>query len=174
MTTPGRTLVDVAGRLDRRSFDAAFHYCLHSRLTTHREMREHARLSSGCPGAQNLREALAAYGPRGSAAASPLEARVARRLHRSTLPPPVRQHEVRLPSGRRYLDFAWPAARVAVEVDGYRWHSSRTAWERDRARLRELRRAGWTIVHTTQDDVDGGFDQLVRELTPLLGDLIER
>ena len=172
VTTPGRTLVDVASKLSAESFDAIFHHCLHSRLTTWQELQDLAERHKGpgCTGAGRLREALLSYAGGGRAAASPLEARFARRLGRSDLPPPLRQHQVRAGGGNRYLDFAWPAVRVAVEVDGYRWHSSRGAWERDRARLRELRRAGWTILHATKEDVDKGFDGLLEELRRLLRD----
>ena len=173
VTTAGRTLVDVSSKLDAASFDTLFHHCLHTRLTTWRALQDlsERHSGSGCPGAGRLRAALLSYGLGGRAAASPLEARLARRLGRSELPKPLRQHEVRVGGARRYLDFAWPEARVAVEVDGYRWHSSRGAWERDRARLRELRRAGWTIIHATKQDVDERFEGLLHELTSLLGGL---
>lgn len=170
VTTAARTLVEVAPRLSRKSFDAAFHHCLHARIATIGGFRDLALRHSGPgrAGGPALREALCAYGDGGRAAASPLEARLARLLHRSALPPSVRQHEVRVGGRRRYLDFAWPDCRVALEADGYRWHSSRSAWESDRARLRELRRAGWTVVQVTHDDVVGGADELVRELAALL------
>ena len=173
VTTPGRTLVDVASQLSAESFDAMFHHCLHSRLTTWPALEDLAarHRGPGCPGAGRLRDALLSYAGGGKAAASPLEARLARRLGRSNLPMPLRQYEVRVGGRSRYLDFAWPAVRVAVEVDGYRWHSSRGAWERDRARLRELRRAGWTVLHATKEDVDDGFDELLEELGPLLRDI---
>ena len=32
------------------------------------------------------------------------------------------------------VDFAYPDARLAIEADGYRWHSGRVRWDRDRAR----------------------------------------
>ena len=165
--------MDVASKLDAATFDEVFHHCLHARLTTWRALQDlsERHCGPGCPGAGRLREALLSYGGGGPAAASPLEVRLARRLGRSKLPKPVRQHEVRVAGARRYLDFAWPEARVAVEVDGYRWHSSRGAWERDRARLRELRRAGWTILHATKQDVDEGFEGLLQELTAVLGAL---
>lgn len=171
VTTAGRTLVDIASKLDAASFDEVFHHCLHTRLTTWRALQELSERHSGpgCPGATRLREALVSYGGGGRAAGSPLEVKLVRRLARSDLPKPLRQYEVRVEGRRRYLDLAWSEARVAVEVDGYRWHSSRGAWERDRSRLRELRRAGWTILHATKQDVDEGFESLLQELTSLLG-----
>ena len=167
-TSPARTVADLAGRGRDARFDAALHHCLHERLATLADLEDVAvrRAGAGFTGATRLREALAAYGS-GPAAASVLEARVDRRLREAGLPRPQRQWCVETRSGRRYLDFAWPRRLVALEVDGYRWHSSRTAWQRDRERLAELRRAGWTVVHVTSDDV-GNFDATAEELAALL------
>lgn len=168
VTTPARTLLDLAEVAGAAAFDAAFHYCLHRRLTTVAAVQATAqRRGAGRPGAATVREALAAYSG-GRAAGSPLETRVDRVLRKSALPPYRRQHEVCVGGRRRYLDFAWPEHRVALEVDGYRWHSSRGAWESDRARARELRLAGWTIVGATHDDVVSGGDTFVTELRALL------
>jgi very-short-patch-repair endonuclease len=169
VTTPARTLYDVAGSTSEALFDAALHHCLHQRLVTEGELTEIAarRSGPGFTGAARFRAAVAAYSG-GPAAASPLEARVARCLRQSGLPRPERQHEVRVGGTCRYLDFAWPAHKVGLEVDGYRWHSSRAAWQRDRDRLSDLRRAGWRIVHATHDDVRRRFADVVDELAPLL------
>ncbi|HEV2756032.1 MAG TPA: DUF559 domain-containing protein [Actinomycetota bacterium] len=167
VTSPARTLADIAGRVQDASFDAAFHACLHRRLTDFGALREtfHRRARRGCAGAERMRRALDAYSPGDRPAASPLEASVARRLARSRLPAPRRQHAVWVAGRRRFLDFAWPENRVALEVDGYRWHSSRTAWESDRARLSHLRRAGWTVIQVTYDDVRHRFPAVIDEIT---------
>jgi hypothetical protein len=59
------------------------------------------------------------------------------------LPRPVRQHEVRVP-GRppRYLDLAYPQAKVAPEYDGRREHGARH-WAADADREDELATIGW-------------------------------
>jgi very-short-patch-repair endonuclease len=168
VTTPARTLLDLAVRLADRALDAAVHHCLHHRLVTRADLAAILDRRPAGTGSAKLRKAFEAYDV-GAPAASPLEARIAHRLRFSGLPAPVRQHEVRVAGRRRFLDFAWPEVRVALEADSYRWHSSRGAWESDRARLRDLRRAGWTIVHATQDDVEGGFDRLAADLADLLG-----
>lgn len=45
-----------------------------------------------------------------------------------------------------FTDFANPAARVAIECDGARWH---TDAERDAARQRAIERQGWTVYRLT-------------------------
>ena len=156
VTTPGRTLLDLSARCRFDALDVAVHHGIRAGLVTPAEL---SRLSEGfggrgACGAPLLRKVLRAYVAEAAAPQSPLEARVLRLLRRSGLPAPVRQHEVRLPDGRRrYLDFAWPSIKVAVEADGYQWHSSRSAWERDRRRLRELADQGWQVVSVTHGDL---------------------
>ncbi|MBA3839026.1 MAG: hypothetical protein H0X55_01815, partial [Thermoleophilaceae bacterium] len=38
------------------------------------------------------------------------------------------------PAGGRRVDCRWPAHPVTVELDSYRFHHSRHAWEQDRRR----------------------------------------
>lgn len=58
-------------------------------------------------------------------------------------------HRVRV--GRRvyFLDVAFPEARVAIEVDGWAYHSEREAFEKDRRRHNELTLAGWLVLRVT-------------------------
>lgn len=48
--------------------------------------------------------------------------------------------------GRYRLDFAYPSVKVAVELDGWRTHSSTTDIANDRRRQRELERLGWRFI----------------------------
>ena len=80
---------------------------------------------------------------------SRLEVKLARLLRESSLPAAERQY----PVGRFRLDFAWPAARIACECDGFEHHGARLAWKRDRGRLAAIEAAGWRVVHVTWDDV---------------------
>ncbi len=47
------------------------------------------------------------------------------------------------------IDFAFPEERVAVEVDGSRWHKDR---EKDQTRDRKLEEMGWKVIHITGSD----------------------
>ena len=60
-------------------------------------------------------------------------------------PLPVVQHEVWVPSRRRF-DFAWPQYQVAGEYDGSYHYATEEQKQRDLLRDEELRRAGWEIV----------------------------
>lgn len=72
--------------------------------------------------------------------------------HRS-LPSSVGQYPVQLPDRRVKLDRAWPEAKLAVELDGARHHTSPEDRARDLARDRELAALGWVVLRFTYADV---------------------
>jgi very-short-patch-repair endonuclease len=47
------------------------------------------------------------------------------------------------------VDFLWPKQRVIVEVDGYRFHSHRSAFERDHRKDLALQEAGYLVIRIT-------------------------
>ncbi|WP_017326321.1 endonuclease domain-containing protein [Synechococcus sp. PCC 7336] len=56
--------------------------------------------------------------------------------------------------GSRFLvDLVWPEGKVAVEVDGYRYHSNRFAFSEDRQRDYELVLSGYVVLRLPHDEV---------------------
>lgn len=53
------------------------------------------------------------------------------------------------PVGRYELDFAFPAQRVAIEVDGWGTHGTRVGFEKDRERDAWLTSRGWVVLRFT-------------------------
>lgn len=52
--------------------------------------------------------------------------------------------------GQRYwLDVAFAGLKLALEIDGYEFHSEREVFESDRERHNSLQLAGWTVLHFT-------------------------
>ncbi len=47
------------------------------------------------------------------------------------------------------MDFAFPASKVIVEVDGWDVHGTRGSFEADRARDAELAAQGWPVLRFT-------------------------
>jgi hypothetical protein len=78
-----------------------------------------------------------------------LEPRFARLAASHGLPRPVFQHRV----GEYRLDFAYPELKIAIEVDGYAFHSGLDAYQRDRDRQNHLVAHGWTVLRFTWADV---------------------
>jgi hypothetical protein len=72
--------------------------------------------------------------------------------HRS-LPRSVGQYPIELPSGRIRLDRAWPEVKIAVELDGARYHTSADDRRRDLARDTALAALGWVVLRFTYAEV---------------------
>lgn len=86
--------------------------------------------------------------------------------HRS-LPRSVGQYRVKLAGRTVKLDRAWPEAKLAVELDGARHHTSPEDRQADLARDRALAAAGWIVLRFTYADVlrdPAGVRARVREV----------
>ena len=55
------------------------------------------------------------------------------------------------------IDAAWPAIRLAVEVDDYETHDNRDAMDSDRQRDRRLTIAQWRPIRVTAADIHSGL-----------------
>ena len=93
-----------------------------------------------------------------------LERRFLARLEAADLPLP----QTNRPAGGRRVDARWPAHRLTVEVDGYRYHRSRHAWEQDRRREREARARGDEFRRYSYGDVLEEPRFMLAELRALL------
>jgi hypothetical protein len=71
--------------------------------------------------------------------------------------------------GGRFVDCRWPERKLNVELDSYRYHSSRHAWEQDRKRERQARARNDDFRRYTSDDVFENPGPLLSELSPLIG-----
>lgn len=80
------------------------------------------------------------------------EARLA--MHDGGLPEPELQYEVVDRLGRVWrLDFAWPDVRIAVEYEGFDWHSTPEQLRHDREKRAALLDIDWVVLSITADDV---------------------
>jgi hypothetical protein len=84
----------------------------------------------------------------------------------------LREEDLPLPetnrhAGGRRVDCRWPGL-LTVELDSFRYHNSRAAWERDREREREARRREEEFRRYTWADVVEDRREMVRELRRLL------
>lgn len=170
LTTPARTIIDLAAIVDEVSLEIALDDALRRGLTS--MPRLHWRLTElgrkGRAGTAPMRRLIAQRTP-GPAVESALETKVIRALRSAGLPEPLRQYRIR-EEGETLAraDLAWPAQRVILEVDSYRYHSGRLEWERDLVRRNRLEAAGWKVVHVTAQQLATGNEALVRQLDKLL------
>jgi very-short-patch-repair endonuclease len=153
VTTALRTLIDLSARFEDDRLLNAMEDLFRRKLVTPERLavRLDALAKSGRPGAGRLRRLFAERDVAPSE--SVLEAKVWLLLSRSPLPRPVRQHWVDTPAGRYRFDFAWPAAHVALECDGWEHHGGRAAFGKDRARLSEVASSGWRTLIATWEIV---------------------
>jgi predicted transcriptional regulator of viral defense system len=70
--------------------------------------------------------------------------------------------------GAHYVDCRWPQHRLTVELDSYRFHRTRQAWEEDRQRERAARARGDEFRRYTWRDVVEEPAGTVAELRALL------
>jgi hypothetical protein len=66
------------------------------------------------------------------------------------------------------VDCRWSAHRLTVELDSYRYHHTRHAWEQDRRRAREARARGDEFRRYTWGDVNEDRRLVLAELRALL------
>lgn len=81
------------------------------------------------------------------------------------------QYELRLEERRVIPDFAWPDARVLVEIDGRDWHTSAKAFTKDRQKDRLYLRNRWTCLRFAAGEVlgAGGAGMCAEELFATVG-----
>ena len=58
------------------------------------------------------------------------------------------------------VDLAYPARRVAIELDSVRYHLNRESFVADPRRRNRLALAGWTVLSFTWDDYSNHPDAL--------------
>jgi very-short-patch-repair endonuclease len=160
-TTVARTLVDLAGCLPEYDLGRAWHQARVLYRTEPEDVEAALARRPNSTGAAALRAIM-----RGK----PLSLS---RLERAFIRL-CKAHDLALPitnkrTGGRYVDCRWPAHRLTVELDSYRYHSSRHSWEQDRKRERQARARGDDFRRYTSDDVFEDPRALLRELSPLVG-----
>jgi Transcriptional regulator, AbiEi antitoxin len=99
---------------------------------------------------------------------SELEREFLRRLREAGLPLP----QTNRPAGGRRVDCRWPDFKLTVELDSYRFHHTRHAWEQDRRREREARARGDEFRRYTWADVFEDPTYMLAELRALLASLL--
>lgn len=158
VTTPARTLVDLSSVL---AVEALARACHEAGIRHGTAPGEVEAIMGGRPGAMKLRRVL-----RGDehVLLSALERRFLVLLRRAGLPLPVSNR----PAGGRYVDCRWVEKRLTVELDGYRYHNSRHAWELDRRREREAYARGDQFRRYTYGDVFEEPGPMLHELRGVL------
>jgi very-short-patch-repair endonuclease len=148
VTTPARTLLDLAETEPCRAVEQAYANALRMRLVTPAQMREMVERHPTHRGASLWQRMLAESDEpaftRSKAEEELLDITRSAKLPRPELNVRVLGHEV---------DFMWRDLRVVVEVDGYAFHASARSFAEDRQRDAELTAAGYRVLRFTWADL---------------------
>jgi hypothetical protein len=150
-TTPEWTAVEVARSLRRPRALATLDAALRTGTCDRRALLRAAERQAGRRGIVHVRGLIPYADAR---AESPMESEARLVMIDGGLPTPELQWEVVDRQGRLWrLDFAWPDAKVAVEYDGFDWHSDPESFRRDRQKRAALQDIQWSLVSIVADDV---------------------
>jgi very-short-patch-repair endonuclease len=101
-----------------------------------------------------IRAVLEARQPGYEPGESEPEKRISDVLVRAGLPAPIKQHRVRIGNRVVRIDLCYPEHKIAIEYDGWEWHSGRRAFDEDRARANELVVLGFSVLRFTSKSSD--------------------
>lgn len=135
----------------------------------HEAINRYAR--PGRTGIAVAREAAALVMIDGRPADSVLEFRFNLGPGQRGLPPYRYQHEVRIGRKKYRIDFAYPEVLLAIEVEGYEFHSSPEATANDSERRNQLQLAGWSVLTFGWNRVVNDPRGVARDILLRLGQL---
>lgn len=163
VTSVPRTLLDLAATIPPGPLQRAIERSEQLELFDLRHVDSLLSRNPGHPGADRLRRALKLY-REPAFTRSALERQFLALVRRAGLPRPA----VNVFVEGFELDMYWEDERFAVELDGYEYHRTRAAFERDRLRHEELKLAGIEMIRLTARRLDHEPDVVVKRLATLL------
>jgi very-short-patch-repair endonuclease len=169
VTSPGRTLADLAGVVDAFTLRSMVEDALNKELCTPDSLLEVARRTGGRgrPGSARFREVVEGRDPSAPPSQSDEEIVLVDALRARGLDVLV-QHRVTLPTGSTVrLDAFLPESGTDVEVDHAHWHSGIVEVQRDKSRDLQLQLLGIEPVRVTDDDVKRRLSATVQTIVAI-------
>jgi very-short-patch-repair endonuclease len=149
VTSPDRTILDLACRLPRRQLERAVDEAERLRLCDETDLRLIVEAHKGERGCGALGRLLDEHAVGSTPTRNDFEEAFLALCRRYRLPQP----RVNVPLLDYVVDFLWPEARLVVEVDGRATHGTRRAFQVDRDRDGRLAVAGYHVLRFTWWDV---------------------
>jgi hypothetical protein len=125
VTTVAETLLDLAAAVDETELARACHEAGVRHHTTPKQVEAVRARRPNAPGGARMRRVLLGDV---NVSLSKLERDFLTLLREHRLPLP----ETNRPASSRRVDCRWPDRNLTIELDSYRYHRSRHAWENDR------------------------------------------
>jgi Protein of unknown function (DUF559) len=161
VTSPARTLIDMSPRLKDKAFKRTVNNALGSLWLTEGQLAETLARHPTLPGVKRI---AALIGLAGTPTRSGWEDDFPRFCADHGLPAPV----MGLPFGGYILDGVFVAERVIVELDSWRFHKGKIAFETDRERDAHMLANGFVTVRVTEERLDGRPRQEAERLHAIL------
>jgi very-short-patch-repair endonuclease len=149
VTSPARTLLDIAVSATDRQLEVAFDRGIAERTLRLSYVRDVLDRAGGHRGRARLAALLEQEHGASTMTRSEGEERMLALMRQSGLPIP----HVNAKFGIWELDFYWPEARFVVELDTHTYHSSRYRFERDRRKDNDLRRADIEVMRIVRREL---------------------
>jgi len=159
VTSPARTLADLANRISSDELEAAINTADKLDLIDPERLRHVLDDMRGEEGVSTLVRLLDRQVLR--LTDSELERRFLRLVRKTGLPQPKTQAKI---NGFR-VDFLWPQLGLIVETDGLRYHRTPAQQARDRQRDQAHVAAGLVVLRFTHSQVRFGASEVVKVLT---------
>jgi very-short-patch-repair endonuclease len=163
ITAPARTLLDIAPEISTRSLEWALDQALVKRLTTHAQIKAVLAAYPHRPGTHKLRALLDPDRPT-TLTSSPPEEFLLGHIRNANLPIP----EVNVRVGNYTADFLWRKHKVILELDGYRYHHTRAAFERDHRRDAEHQLQDFLVIRITPRQLQHNHEAVLVQLATVL------
>jgi very-short-patch-repair endonuclease/predicted transcriptional regulator of viral defense system len=160
VTTPERTLLDLAQRLDRRQMERALVAADRASCICWPELLRVVDEGVGRRGRGMLRCLCHRVDPEAVEARSNPEVDFLALCREARLPSP----RVNVMVEGRMVDFFWPPAGLVVEIDSYQYHGDRSAFERDHESTVTLMSAGYRVLRFTEEMLEVNPDRVIRLL----------
>jgi hypothetical protein len=161
VTTPERTVLDIAPRLTNRRLTRVVNDARHTGFLHLNDLADVLDRNPHHPGTRRLRSFVANSG---NPTRSPLEDEFLEFAKRYGLPTPV--------TNTRLLgyevDVLYPEARLIVEVDSHQFHSDRQTFESDRNRDVDFLAAGIATVRITDERMNQHPEREASRLNKIL------
>lgn len=165
VTTPARTLIDLAAILGPEQIEAVINDADKLALIDPERLREAVEDHAGLDGVGALGKVLDRR--TFQLTDSELERRFLRLVRRAGLPPPRTRQRV---NGYR-VDFYWPDLGLVVETDGLRYHRTPAQQTRDRERDQAQTAAGLTPLRFTHAQISREERRVAETLRTVSGPL---
>jgi very-short-patch-repair endonuclease len=160
VTTPERTLIDLAAQLPERATGKAFREAIRLKLTSARDLLPIVRRHQGRRGTAQLGRLAARYSSLPYARCrSDAEARALEVLHDEGVELP----KVNIRIAGQEADLSWPARRLIVEIDGPQYHLFA---DEDARKQRVWEGAGYTVRRIESDATFDDPERLLRLACP--------